>query len=137
MNDNTVMQKEDIIHQIAKNYVLEGLGAKNFDAIPYDDNVELRAPLCVGGSEKPLKGKENLRTQWWAPLPGLIGKVELIDSFANKTNTAVTVEFHCEILNPASTLRIIDRFEINNEGKIVKQENFFDPRDVTHPGSKG
>lgn len=127
----------DQLHQIAQDYVLKGLGAKNFDAIPYDDQVVLRAPLCPGGSESPLTGKENLRTQWWAPLPGLVGKVELIDSFSNKSNTSVTVEFHCEILNPATTLRVVDRFVINEEGKIVEQENFFDPRDVTNPGSKG
>lgn len=129
----TLLDRQSLVHQIAKDYVLKGLGGKNFDAIPYDDNVVLRAPLCEGGSEKPLKGKENLRSNWWAPLPGLVGSVELIDSFTNRENTAVTVEFHCEILSPACTLRIMDRFVINDEGKIIEQENFFDPRNVTNP----
>jgi len=31
------------LHKIAKDYVLNGLGAKNFDAIPYDEYVVLRA----------------------------------------------------------------------------------------------
>ena len=90
-----------------------------------------------GRSTNPLKGKENLRTIWWAPLPSLVGKVTLVDSFVNEDNTAVSVEFHCEILNPSCILRIIDRFKINEEGKITEQENFFDPRDVTHPGWRG
>ena len=67
----------------------------------------------------------------------LIGKVRvIIDSYVNKQNTAVTVEFHWEIIKPLCTLRVIDRFVINDEGKIIEQENFFDPRDVTHPGTK-
>ncbi len=128
-----VMNDAQMLHQIARDYVTNGLGAKNFDAIPYDDNVILRAPLCPGGSEIPLIGKENLRSIWWAPLPSLLGKVELIDSYVNEENNAVSVEFHCEIINPACVLRVIDRFIINEEGRIISQENFLDPRAVTNP----
>ncbi len=131
------MSRTELLHQIARDYVLKGLGAKNFDAIPYDENVVLRAPLCPGGSGIPLKGKENLRMQWWAPLPSLISETKVIDTFVNKDSTAVTVEFHCNIINPACMLRIIDRFKINEENKITEQENFFDPGDVTNPGWKG
>jgi len=130
------LSKAQLLHQIARDYVLKGLGGKNFDVIPYDEEVVLRAPLCPGGSAIPLSGKENLRNQWWAPLPSLMGKVEFINSFVNKDENAVTVEFHCDIIQPACTLRVIDRFKINEEGKITEQENFFDPRDVTHPGWK-
>ena len=136
MSYDILTSREELLHQVAEDYVTKGLGAKNFDAIPYDEDVELRAPLCPSGSERPLKGKENLRTQWWAPLPGLVGGVKIMDSFVNKDHSAVTVEFHCEIINPVCTLRIVDRFIVNDEGKIISQENFFDPRDVTHPGSK-
>jgi hypothetical protein len=128
------IHRTDLLHQIARNYVLNGMGGKDFDAIPYDDNVILRAPINAGGSSNPLRGKENLRTQWWAPLPGLLGSVKLLDTFVNEENSAVTVEFHCEIINPACTLRIVDRFTVNENGKIIEQENFFDPRDITNPG---
>jgi hypothetical protein len=133
---NTTLSKAEMMHEIAKDYVTKGLGGKNFDAIPYDENVTLRAPICPGGSARPLKGKEILRTIWWAPLPSMLGKVEFIDSFVNESNTAVTVEFHCEILNPSCTLRVVDRFKVNKEGKITEQENFLDPRDVTNPAWK-
>jgi hypothetical protein len=129
-----VINDAALLHQIARDYVLNGLGAKNFDAIPYDDNVVLRAPICPGGSESPLIGKENLRNTWWAPLPSLVGKVDFIDSYVNEDNTAVTAEFHCEIINPSCTLRVADRFIVNEEGRIVEQENFFDPRSITNPG---
>ena len=29
------ISKEDLLHKIARTYVLKGLGEKNFDAIPY------------------------------------------------------------------------------------------------------
>lgn len=123
-----------MLHSIARAYVTHGLGAKDFDAIPFAENVSLRAPLCPGGSAVPLVGREKLRAIWWPPLPQLVGRVEVLDTYVNADLTAVTVEFHCEILNPACTLRIVDRFRIDETGKIVEQENFFDPRDVTNPG---
>ncbi len=85
----TEKSKTDFLHEIARNYVLKGLGEKNFDAIPYVDDVTLRAPLCPGGSEKPLTGKENLRQQWWAPLPSILGKVNFIDSYVNSKKSFI------------------------------------------------
>ena len=131
--ESALVTKTDVMHQLAKDYVVKGLGAKNFDAIPYADDVVLRAPLCPGGSQNPLFGKENIRQQWWAPLPSLVGDVTFIDSYVNEEETSVTAEFHCQILQPVCVLRIIDRFKINEEGKIIEQENFFDPRPVTNP----
>ena len=125
------------LHSVARTYVEAGLGGKNFDAIPYADNVSLRAPLCPGGSAVALVGRENLRNVWWGPLPGLLGAVRLLDTYVNADLTAVTVEFHCDIVNPACTLRIVDRFKVDEAGEILEQENFFDPRDVTNPGWQG
>ena len=119
-----------LLHEIARDYVIKGLGAKNFDVIPYDENVSLRAPLTAGGVWQPIIGRENIRNEWWAPLPSLIGKTTFIESFVNENETAVAVEFHCEILNPSCILRIVDCFIVNEEGKITEQENFFDPRSV-------
>jgi len=126
--------RSERLHEIARDYVLKGLGGKNFDAIPYHDEVGLRAPLCPGGNENRLAGKTNLLEQWWAPLPNLLAGVEIIDTYVNKKETAVTVEFWCRILEPSCTLRVIDRFIIDDDGLIIEQENFFDPRDVTNPG---
>lgn len=128
------LSRTELLHEVARRYVVNGLRGKSFDAIPYDENAVLRAPLCPGGSNHPLYGKENIRQLWWTPLPSLMGDVQFIDSFANEDGTAVTAEFHCEILSPSCTLRVIDRFRVNEEGKIVEQENFLDPRDVTQPG---
>ena len=126
--------RPDQLHQIARAYVLDGLGKGNFDVIPYSENVILRAPLCPGGSGEPLAGRSNLRQKWWAPLPQLVAGVEVIDTFVNRDETGVAVEFLCRIRQPACTLRIIDRFKVDADGLIVEQENFFDPRGVTNAG---
>jgi hypothetical protein len=124
----------DQLHRIARSYVIDGLGKGNFDAIPYAETVTLRAPLCPGGSGSPIKGRGNLQTKWWAPLPELVTGVEVIETYVNRELTAVAVEFLCHIRQPACTLRVIDRFTVDPQGLIVEQENFFDPRDVTNPG---
>lgn len=122
------------LHAIARAYVSVGLGRRNFDAIPYHENVTLRAPIAPGGSAVPLVGREQLRQRWWAPLPELLADVEVLDTYVNADLSAVTVEFLCGIRQPACTLRIVDRFKVNERGEITDQENFFDPRDVTNPG---
>jgi hypothetical protein len=122
------------LHAIARAYVTEGLGKKNFDAIPYDEHVTLRAPLCPGGMDALLRGKDNLRNVWWAPLPPLIGKVAVLDTYVNDALTAVTCEFTLEIVPLATALRILDRFLVNDDGHILEQVNYFDPRHVTNPG---
>lgn len=137
MNATTYMdtsERSAQLHAIARAYVHVALGKKNFDSIPYDENVILRAPINPGGSAAPIRGRENLRTSWWAPLPGLLGEVEVLETYVNEDLSAVTVEFLCGITNPSCSLRIVDRFKINADGEITEQENFFDPRDVTDPG---
>ena len=127
------MNRVEQLHAIGREYV-SSLGAGDFDSIPYAENVELRAPLCPGGSTTPLVGRGNLKSIWWAPLPGLVSGVEVIDSYVNRDHSGVAVEFRCRIDAMNCTLRIIDRFTVNVAGQITAQENFFDPRDVTNPG---
>ena len=127
------MNRADQLHAIARRYV-GSLGAGDFESIPYAEDVELRAPLCPGGSSMPLIGRKNLKQTWWAPLPDLVSGVEVIDSYINKEQSGVAVEFLCRIDAMSCTLRVIDQFTVNAAGEITSQENFFDPRDVTNPG---
>lgn len=127
------MSRVNQLHAIGRGYVAS-LGAGDFDAIPYADDVELRAPLCPGGSDTPLTGRDSLKEIWWAPLPNLVSGVELVDSYVNQDLSGVAVEFLCRIDAVSCELRIIDRFRVNDAGEITSQENFFDPRDVTNPG---
>jgi hypothetical protein len=81
-----------------------------------------------------LIGRKAIKDTWWAPLPDLVSGVEVVDSYVNKHQSGVVVEFRCSIDAMSCTLRIIDRFTVNAAGEITSQENFFDPRDVTNPG---
>lgn len=121
------------LHSIVRAYVEEGLIKGNLDAIPYHDEVEVRAPLCPGGSAVPLRGKKNFLEMLTKVLEA-VEQVELVNSFVNEELTAATVEFHCSFKEPKVKLRVMDRFRVNKEGYITEQENFYDPRDITHPG---
>jgi hypothetical protein len=125
-------QRRAQLRQAAAQY-FEGLARKQFDLIPYDDQVSLRAPLAPGGMQSPLVGKEQLRAVWWAPLPAILGGVKVFDFYYNEDLTAVVAEAEVEVTNPKARLRVADRFTVNTAGKIVEQVNHFDPRDVTNP----
>lgn len=116
----------------------QALQRKDFAAIPYADDVRLRAPLAPGGVNRPLIGKQALRSEWWQPLePALDGvRIRVLDHYVNDMLTAIVTEAEITItaVNPPVTLRVADRFTIDADGKIVEQENHFDPRDVTNPG---
>lgn len=122
------------LRAVATTY-FEALAKKDFAMIPYDDNVSLRAPLAPGGVQRPLVGKQNLLEQWWAPLPSLLGEVELFEVYFNEDLTAVIGEADIEVLvDPPVHLRVADRFTVDAAGHIIEQENHFDPRDFTNPG---
>lgn len=123
------------LHALARGYVTDGLGKANFDAIPYIDDIVLRAPILGGTSAQPIVGREQLRTEWWTAFADAVGEVEVLDTYVSHDLSAVAVEFHLRLRDPACTLRIMDRFQVNAEGEITHQENFFDPRALT--GSNG
>jgi hypothetical protein len=128
--------RRDQIRDAALAY-FDGLREKDFDRIPYAEQVELRAPLAPGGVEQPLVGRERVRAEWWAPLPGLLGRVEVVDLYYNDSLTGVVGEATMEVLlDPPVWLRVADRFIVGADGRIEQQVNHFDPRDVTNPGWK-
>ncbi len=134
---NIEANRRERLRAIVERY-FEALRRKDFSAIPYDDNVTLRAPLAPGGVGRPLTGKEALRIQWWQSLEPALENVQItvLDHYINDSMTAIVTEAEIKIgaVNPPVTLRVADRFTVNEEGKIVEQENHFDPRDVTNPG---
>jgi len=91
------MGRKKELQKIAKTYVISGLGGKKFDAIPYHEEVSLRAPINPGGSERPIIGRENLRNSWWAPLLQLVFDTTFIDAYVNEDESAVAVEVYCEV----------------------------------------
>lgn len=135
--ENKQAARQQQLRQIVETY-FEALRQKNFAAIPYADDVSLRAPLAPGGVNQPLQGKAALHAQWWVPLePALAGaEITVLDCYYNEALTAVCAEalITLNVVSPPATLRVADRFTVNSVGEISEQENHFDPRDVTNPG---
>ena len=132
-----IAERTERLRNIVDEY-FAALRQKDFSAIPYDDNVTLRAPLAPQGVNHPLVGKSELHAQWWVSLePALEGvEITILDYYINEAMTAICAEalITLNVVSPPATLRVADRFTVNAEGKITEQENHFDPRDVTNPG---
>ena len=130
-------KRQQQLRDIAETY-FEALRQKDFAAIPYADQVTLRAPLAPGGVNQPLVGKDALHAQWWVPLVPALENVEInvLEHYLNESLTAICTEavITINVAAPPAALRVADRFTVNAAGKITEQENHFDPRDVTNPG---
>ena len=109
------------------------LTQRDFDAIPYADDVMLRAPLVPGGAANALSGRETLRTVWWQPLLPALDRITIrvIDYYVNTDATAVCAAAEITLPAAKAVLRVVDRFRIDSDGRITEQENHFDPRAVT------
>lgn len=126
MQKNTMDRKAQLKETIESYF--QALRDKNFTAIPFHDSLIFRAPLAPGGVHNPLNGKQAVFDLWWKPLePALDGVVvNIIDHYYNESLTGMLIK--AEIILPGAglTLRVADRFIINEDGKIIEQENHFD-----------
>jgi glyoxylase I family protein len=124
--------RRGVLRSAAEAY-FAALVQQDFDAIPYAEDVVLRAPLVPGGAANALSGRETVRTVWWQPLvPALDGvTVSVIDYYVNANATAISVAAEITLPVAKATLRVVDRFRVDADGRITEQENHFDPRAVT------
>lgn len=115
------------LKKVTEDY-FESFKTKSFELIPYSENVVLRAPIAPGGVHNPIKGKQEVFTQWWQPLePALEGvSIKIIDLFYNDSLSGVIAKADFTLAGPGITLRVADMFLVNEDGKIIEQENHFD-----------
>ena len=129
MQSNTQSQttRRNQLIEVAEKY-FESLRKGSFETIPYNNNVTLRTPLTPGGVDEPVKGKQALHEVWWQPLvPALSGvTIEVLDHYINEECSAIISEANITLASPAITLRVADRFTIDENGLITDQENHFD-----------
>ncbi|HSO87715.1 MAG TPA: nuclear transport factor 2 family protein [Draconibacterium sp.] len=120
-------KRKEQLKKVAENY-FDSFKTKSFATIPYSDDVVLRAPIAPGGVHFPIKGKQEVFTQWWKPLePALEGvSIKIIDQFYNDSLTGIIAKADFTLAGPGITLRVADLFFVNEEGKITEQENHFD-----------
>ena len=105
---------------------LDRLSRKDLSGVPWSDSVSLRAPLAEGGSEHPLLGRPAVEAYLTAILPA-IAEVRLVDWYLNESLTAVVGKADL-LLTTGSRLRVADLFEVDEAGRIIAQENHYDPR---------
>ncbi|WP_373496286.1 VOC family protein, partial [Aquiflexum sp.] len=122
------------LEKVSETY-FQALRNRDFKAIPFSDNIVFRAPLAPGGSKYPIKGKEELLDQWWKPLePALDGiQINVIDHFYNESLTQIITRADITIAALGVTLRVADRFTVNESGEISEQENHFDASPMKSP----
>ena len=84
------MHTQEQLRQVAETY-FQALRYKNFEAIPFSDDIVFRAPLAPGGSGNPIKGKKEVFEKWWKPLePALDGaQIKIVDYYFNESLTEV------------------------------------------------
>ncbi|MFQ6026828.1 MAG: nuclear transport factor 2 family protein [Dehalococcoidia bacterium] len=111
---------------VAETY-FKGMATKDMSAVPWDDNIVLRSPLAPAGLAVPLVGRPAV-LEWFASLYPLLGEMQVIDHYFNEDLTIIASRSDVGISNPPCTLRVVDRFTVNTEGKITEQENHYDPR---------
>ena len=121
--ETLIVDRKAELQEIVRLYVYEGLAKGNLDAIPYHEGIKLRDPLSPGETAFYLKDKNKAYETWWKTLPDLLEKCEIIDSYIDENHMSITVEFYCYIRQSKVKLRIMDRFLIDDEGKIFAQEN--------------
>ncbi len=120
------------LKEVAETY-FDSLRKQHFEAIPYDDNATLRAPLTRGGVNQPINGKQAIYNEWWQPLePALQGvTVKILGHYIHENLEGIITEAEITLASPNVTLRVADRFTVDEKGNITEQENHFDPREVT------
>jgi SnoaL-like protein len=111
-----------------------GMGKKDMSTVPWDDQVVLWSPLAPGGLDTPLVGRVAV-LDWFASLYPVLGAMHVIEHYFNEDLTVIASRSDVGITNPPCTLRVVDRFTVNADGKITQQENHYDPRPAIPPSS--
>jgi hypothetical protein len=114
------------IAEIASIY-FEALRTNEVSAIPYHEDVELWAPLGPDGLNRPIVGIDSVRAFLEGITPS-IDDVSVLNLFENgdwQAGRAIIT-----MANPSGAiLRVFDVFHVK-DGKVVQQENHYDPRAV-------
>jgi hypothetical protein len=121
------------LKRVAEAY-FEGMGKKDMSQVPWDDHIVLRSPLAPGGLGTPLVGRPAV-LDWFASLCPALGTMHVIEHYFNEDLTVIATRSDVGITNPPCTLRVVDRFTVNTDGKITQQENHYDPRPALPPSS--
>src|SRR5262245_42948755 len=120
--------------RVAEAY-FEGMGKKDMSQVPWDEHVVLRSPLAPGGLDTPLVGHSAVLA-WFASLFPVLGAMQVSEYCCSVCLTVIATRADVGITNPPCALRVVDRFTVNADGKIMQQENHYDPRPALPPSTQ-
>ena len=122
-----------LLKSISESY-FSGIAKRDVSTVPWHDDIELRSPLAPEGLEVPLRGRRSV-VAWFESLYPVFGEVRVIEHYLNDSLTAIATRADVGITQPACCLRVVDRFTIDPDGRIVEQENHYDPRAAVPPSA--
>jgi hypothetical protein len=128
---NVASKRRAQLQAVAESY-FEGMAKKDMSTVPWDDHVVLRSPLAPGGPDTPLAGRGAV-LDWFASLYPVLGEMKVIEHYFNEDLTVIVTRADVGLTNPPCILRVVDRFSVSADGKIVDQENHYDPRPALPP----
>lgn len=125
--NNQQFDRKQLLKTTAEAY-FQSLKNKDFSSIPFSDHVTFRAPVAPGGAHKPLVGKQTVFEKWWKPLEPALDNLEvnIIEHYYDDGLAGIITKADITIAPLNLTLRTADRFVVDDDGKILEQENHFD-----------
>jgi len=105
----------------------DGMHTHDLTAIPWHAEVRLHTPIGPGGPAEAIVGAEQVRAFFDAIGPA-IRSVHLHTVYFSDDLGSAAGHATIDMAEPACQLRVLDRFEVDDLGRIVEQENHFDPR---------
>jgi hypothetical protein len=124
--DDSIVERHNALRRVVDAY-FNGLKRNDLSQVPWHHDVALRTPLAPGGADTPILGDEKVREFFNAIAP-LVTDVTVNEVYFADNGTSVAARADVSIAQPPCTLRVLDRFDVDNDNKIVEQENHFDPR---------
>jgi hypothetical protein len=119
-------ERRSQLRAVAEAY-FDGLTRRDVSGVPWDEQVTLYTPLGPRGLAEPIRGREAV-LDWFSNLYAVLGEARVLEHYYSEDLTTVATRADVDITQPACTLRVVDRFTVNREGKITGQENHYDPR---------
>jgi hypothetical protein len=135
MMDTDARTTQDPVADAARRAILRAAAEAYFDAlltndltvVPWAEQVRVHTPIAPGGPAEPLIGRDQVRSFFAAIAPG-IDAVDVVTVYFSDDLRSVAAHAIVGMSQPPCRLRVVDRFDLDDDGRIVVQENHFDPR---------
>ena len=123
------VQRQERLRSISEIY-FSGMAKKDMSDVPWAEDVILHSPLAPGGLDTPLVGASAVR-EFFESLYPVLGDIKVIEHYFNEDLSAIATRSDVGLTDPPCVLRVVDRFRVDPEGRIIEQENHYDPRPAT------